>query len=48
MAFTASFASSMTLSSFVLSVATWSTVASEVERMKFLFSARETEFDESD
>lgn len=48
MAFTAFFASSMTFSKFVLSVATRSTVASEVERIKFLFSVRETEFDESD
>lgn len=38
----------MILSKFVLSVATWNMVASEVERIKFLFSVRETEFDESD
>lgn len=38
----------MILSKFVLSVATWNMVASEVERIKFLFIVRETEFDESD
>lgn len=48
MACTACFASSMTFSKFALSVATRNTVASEVERIKFLFSVRETEFDESD
>lgn len=48
MAFTAFFASCMILSKFVLSVATWNMVASEVERIKFLFSVREAEFDESD
>lgn len=48
MAFTAFFASCIILSKFVLSVATWNMVASEVERIKFLFSVKETEFDESD
>lgn len=47
MAFTAFFASCMILSKFVLSVATWNMVASEVERIKFLFSVKEREFDES-
>lgn len=48
MAFTAFFASCRIFSKCVLSVATWNMVASEVERIKFLFSVKETELDESD
>lgn len=48
MAITAFLASSMTFSKSVPSVATRSTVASEVERIKFLFDVREIELDESD
>lgn len=48
MAVTAFLASFMTFSKSVPSVATRSTVASEVERIKFLFGVRKTELDESE